>query len=209
MAARGQFVVLDGIDGCGKSTQAARLARWLREAHGREVATLRDPGTTAIGEAIRELLLGARGTGMAPGAEWLLYVAARAQLVHERVAPALAAGHTVVCDRFTLATLAYQGHALGAPLHAIRAAAAAVTAGAQPDLQLVLDLAPEVGLQRTGRAPDRIEARGVEYLARVRAGFLAEARDDARIVVIDASRDPEAVWLDVRAAVAARLALTP
>lgn len=201
-------MVLDGVDGCGKSTQAARLAVWLREAHGREVETLRDPGTTAIGEAIRELLLGARGAGMAPGTEWLLYVAARAQLVHERIAPALAAGRTVVCDRFTLATLAYQGHALGAPLHAIRAAAAAVTAGAQPDLQLVLDLEPAVGLQRTGRAPDRIEARGADYLAKVRAGFLAEARGDDRVAIIDAGRDPEAVWTDVRATVAARLGLT-
>jgi dTMP kinase len=143
---------------------------------------------------------------MAQSSEWLLYMAARAQLVHERVRPALQNGRTVVCDRFVLSTYAYQGHGLGAPLDAIRTAAAAAVGDSWPHLSIVLDVDPATGLARAGGEPDRIEARGADYLARVRDGFLAEAAAASdRVVVIDAGREPDAVWADVRGVVLERL----
>jgi dTMP kinase len=205
MSARGYFIVLDGLDGCGKSTQAKELARYLRAERGREVMEVRDPGATPVGEQIRELLLRVRANAdeeLRPTTEALCYMAARAQLVAERIAPALAAGTCVVCDRFALSTLAYQGYGLGLALEAIRGANALAVGDTRPDLTLVIDIPPAEGLARRGGAGDRIELRGLDYLGLVRDGFRVEAAHDERALILDGDRTPAEVTADVRAAVA-------
>ncbi|MHC5019229.1 MAG: dTMP kinase [Planctomycetota bacterium] len=205
MGARGYFIVLDGLDGCGKSTQARELARYLRAERGAEVEEVRDPGATPVGEQIRELLLQVRTEGeqeLRPTTEALCYIAARAQLVAQRIAPALAAGRHVVCDRFALSTLAYQGYGLGLDLDAIRGANALAVGETRPDLTLVIDIPPGEGLARRGGAGDRIELRGLDYLGLVRDGFRVEAAGDDRARILDGDRSPAEVTADVRAAVA-------
>ncbi len=184
----GRFIVLEGPDGSGKSTQAARLAGSLRGA-GREVEHLRDPGGTEVGDRIREWLLHAGHLDRT--VETFLFLASRAALVAERIRPALAAGRVVLCERFTMSTVVYQGRAAeppleGAALEALRATVAASAAGVEPDLVLVLDVEPGTGLARKegSRGLDRIERRGEEFQARVRAGYLAEARLLGRARVI-------------------------
>ncbi len=185
--------MLEGADGAGKSTQARLLAAALAE-RGLPVEHLRDPGGTAVGDRVREVLLHA--AGVAPRAETFLFLAARAQMVAERIAPALAAGRNVVCERFSLSTVVYQGRAAGlegAALDALRGVVAAAAADVPPDLVLVLDVPPGEGLRRKGGgAGDRIEARGDAFQERVRAGYLEEARRDAAVVVVPAG-PPEAV----------------
>lgn len=200
MAAR--FFVLDGPDGSGKTTQAARLAERLR-ASGRDVLLLREPGATPAGEAIRDLVLEAE-IDLSPLAEMLLYQAARAHLVETVVRPALDAGRTVVLDRYYFSTLAYQGHGLGLDLDAVRTVSRIATGGLEPDLALFLDLDPEVGFARTSGERDRIESRPLAYHRRVREGFLVEARRlGPRALVIDAARSPERVAAEIDRAVKA------
>lgn len=208
MADAGWFIVLDGLDGCGKSTQSRELARFLRAERGLDVIEVRDPGATPVGEQIRALLLHARANPdeeLRPATEALCYIAARAQLVAERIAPALHRGQSVVCDRFALSTLAYQGYGLGLALEAIRGANTLAIGATTPHRTIVLDVPPAEGLARRGGAGDRIEARGLEYLGRVRDGFLSEAAADARVVVIDGDRTPGEVTADIRAVVVALL----
>jgi len=196
----GRFFSLDGIDGAGKSTQLALFCQWLRE-QGHDVVTCRDPGSTALGEAVRGLLLDRHELAIGSRTEMLLYMAARAQLVEEFIRPALARGATVVSDRFLLANVVYQAHAGGLPVDETWDVGRIATGGLQPDLTLVLDLDVAVAWSRLNREPDRIEARGPEFLNRVRTGFHAEAaRQPGRIVLIDASRSIEAVQATVRAA---------
>jgi dTMP kinase len=195
---RGRFVVLEGIDGCGKSTQLQALAAWLPSSgllpSGAEVVITREPGGTPLGQALRQLLLHPPGEA-APGttAELLLYAADRAQHVQQCIAPALAAGHWVLSDRFTGSTAAYQGHGRGLSLSLIRELEAIATGGLVADLTLWLDLPLAVSLHRRGHRPaDRIEAAGEAFLQRVAAGFAAEAiaRQWCRL---DASQPLEAV----------------
>ncbi|NDC35620.1 MAG: dTMP kinase [Synechococcaceae bacterium WB9_2_112] len=178
---RGRFVVLEGIDGCGKSTQLAALAAWLPTsgllAPGCELLVTREPGGTALGQALRQLLLHPPGEA-APEttAELLLYAADRAQHVQQLIAPALAAGQWVLSDRFSGSTAAYQGHGRGLPLALIDQLEQIATAGLRPDLTLWLDLPlAEAGRRRARRhgdaGPDRIEAGGEAFLARVHQGF--------------------------------------
>ncbi|HEX5137413.1 MAG TPA: dTMP kinase [Planctomycetota bacterium] len=200
---RGRFLVLDGPDGSGKSTQIARLAAKLRD-RGESVLVLREPGATPMGEAIRDLLLHA-DVDITPLAEMLLYQAARAHLVETVVRPALAAGQTVLLDRYWYSTAAYQGHGLGLDPGEIRRVSAVATKGLEPDLLLLLDVPADVGLARLKGARDKVEARSLGYHRRVRDGFLLEARRlGAMAVVVDASRDEEAVFDDVWRAVEAR-----
>ncbi|NDC53876.1 MAG: dTMP kinase [Planctomycetia bacterium] len=197
-------MVLEGIDGAGKSSQVGPLARWL-EARGRAVTVCRDPGSTPAGDAIRAILLDRREIHLAPTAEMLLYMAARAQLVGEVVRPALARGSWVVSDRFLPANVVYQGHAGGLDPDTIRALGAIATGGLEPDLVLLLDVDLDTAARRLDRPLDKLENRGDDFRARLRAGYLAEAtRDPARFAVIDAAADEGTVAERLRAAIGAR-----
>ncbi len=212
----GIFLVLDGPDGGGKTTQAGRLATWLREAWAR-VVTCRDPGGTALGERVREILLAHDSVPISLRSEMLLYMASRAQLVEEVIAPALAAGRVVVSDRYLLANIVYQGSAGGLMEEEIALVGMVATGGLLPDLTLVLDIAPLVASGRVSRPRDRIEDRPLFYHERVRAGYLAAATGPAGqcpfypapIVLIDASADPEAVFEQIKSEVERVLALGP
>ena len=203
-AAPARFIVLEGIDGAGKSSQVAPLAAWLRD-RGRTVVTCRDPGSTPAGDAIRGILLDRHDLHVDPTAEMLLYMAARAQLVAEVVRPALDRGAWVVSDRYLLANVVYQGHAGGLDPEVIRRVGAVATGGVMPDLVLLLDVDLETAAARLDRPLDKLENRGAEYRRRLREGFLAEAaRDGGTIAVVDATGDMTAVATRIRAAVAAR-----
>jgi len=195
------FLTLDGIDGTGKSTQLGLLADWLRSA-GHEVVACRDPGSTPLGEAIRQILLDSRQAPIARTSEMLLYMAARAQLVAEVISPALATGKTVVCDRFLLANVVYQGHAGGLDVENLWQIGRVATAGVEPDLTLLLDVPLEIAAARMNRPLDRMEQQGDTYRVRLREGFLSEAaRRPERIAVIDAAQTVDAVHADIRAAI--------
>jgi dTMP kinase len=181
------FIVFEGIDGCGKSTQAARFVTQLR-ARRRSVLHLREPGATALGERLREIVLHRDEVPLSARAEGLLYSTARAELVGSTIAPALARGETVVCERYFYSTLAYQGYGLGLDLDALRAISRFATADLLPDRVVLLDLSPAVAVTRRSARGDRIESRGEEYFDRVRQGFLALAAEDPRrFSVVDAS----------------------
>lgn len=211
MATRGRFVVLEGIDGSGKTTQIQALQEWLPGSglipRQRELVVTREPGGTAFGEALRELLLHPPAHQVpTERAELLLYAADRAQHVAERIAPCLAAGHWVLSDRYSGSTEAYQGHGRGLPLEMIRQLARIATDGLQPDLTLWLDLPLEETLRRRRhRRGDRIEAEGDVFLERVHRGFqvLAEGANWWRV---DASGTPAAVARRCRQAVQERFA---
>jgi dTMP kinase len=202
--AAGGFLVLEGIDGAGKSSQVASLAAWLGSS-GREVVTCRDPGSTPTGDAIRAILLDRHDLRLDAGAEMLLYMAARAQLVSEVIRPARGRGAWVLSDRFLLANVVYQGHAGGLDPESIRGVGRVATGGLEPDLVLLLDIDPETAARRMNRPLDRLESRGDEYRGRLAAGYRAEAaRDPARIAVIDAEGPPEAVQEALRRAIMER-----
>ena len=195
------FLCLDGVDGGGKTTQLELLKAWLR-AEGHDVVSCRDPGTTPLGEELRKLVLNRHDLVIHRRAEMLVYMAARAQLVEQVIRPALEAGRTVVSDRFLLANVVYQGHAGGLDVDSLWAVGQVAVGGLEPDLVCVLDLPAEVAAARMTRTLDRMEAQGLEFQRRVRAGFLAEAsRRPERIAVIDATQTPEQVHGDIVAAI--------
>jgi dTMP kinase len=194
------FLSLDGVDGAGKSTQIERLAEWLRAA-GRDVVLCRDPGTTPLGLELRKILLHREDLGIERRSEMFLYMAARTQLVEEFIRPALAAGKTVVSDRFLLANVVYQGHAGGLDPDVLWQVGRIATNGLEPDLTIVLDVPVEIAAERLGPVRDRIESRGTSYLQAVRDGFLAESRRQPRLAVIDARVSPDAVFAAIRATV--------
>jgi dTMP kinase len=192
------FLVVEGVDGSGKSTQAALLAAWLQAA-GRRVVLTREPGGTALGERLRETIL--HGTvACAPRAELLLIQAARAQHVEEVIAPALRDGVTVVSDRFTPSSLAYQGFGRGVPLEEIRAVNAVATQGVTPDLTLIIDVPLEAALARIGARQDRFEGEGRAFLQRVVDGYRTLA-NEPRTVTVDGTGAVDAVQAAVRRAV--------
>ncbi len=192
------FFSFDGVDGAGKSTQIERFCQWLR-AQGREVVTCRDPGSTPLGEQVREILLGSQSP-IHRRTEMLLFMAARAQLVEELIRPALAAGKTVVSDRYLLANIVYQAHAGGLKADDVRAVGAIAIEGVRPAVTFLLDIDSEAAAQRIGRAPDRMEAFGPDYLRRVRDGFLLEARQRPQeIRVINAAREPDVIQAEIQA----------
>jgi dTMP kinase len=183
---RAPFLSLDGLDGTGKSTQCRLLADWLRRL-GHHVTECADPGGTAVGDLLRNVLLDRRQE-MSLTCEMLLFMASRAQLVAEVIRPALDAGNIVVADRFLLANVVYQGHAGGLDPGRIWEIGGVATGGLLPDRTVVLDLPPERAAIRRGRPADRMESRAAEYQGRVRDGFLEEARRQPdRIRVVDAS----------------------
>lgn len=191
---RGRFIVFDGPDGSGKSTQLARFAALVRE-EGVPLTEVREPGGTPIGEQIRRVLLDPANAEMVVRCEMLLYMASRAQLVAERIEPALAAGHFVLSDRFVSSTLAYQGTAGGLSEEEIRAVAAVAVGHCMPHLTVIFDVDEVTSARRLSPLLDRMERKGLEFHRRVRAGYLAQAsRDPQRHLVIDASRDPDEVF---------------
>lgn len=196
-----RFIVLDGMDGAGKSSQLVALADWIR-GYGHEVVTCRDPGSTAVGDAIRAILLERRDLELDATAEMFLYMAARAQLVAEVVRPALARGAWVVSDRFLLSNVVYQGHAGGLRPETIWGVGAIATGGLTPDLILVLDVDLETAARRMNRPLDKMEDRGDGYRSRLRAGYLKEsAANSERVFVVDANDSPAAVSESIREAV--------
>ena len=198
----GTFLVLDGTEGCGKSTQARLLEQRL-SAGGREVLLVRDPGTTQIGEQIRSMLLNPDNVDMGMRCEMLLYMAARAQMMRQVITPALADGKVVLSDRFVSSTLAYQLGGDGLTDRDIRGVAQIATDGRSPDLTIILDMPVEQSLSRVKGVKDRIERRPLSYHEQVRRNYLAQAEaDPRRYRVIDANRDVQAVAADVWRAVA-------
>jgi dTMP kinase len=205
----GKFVVFDGPDGCGKTTQLKSLIARLQDRKVK-VRRLREPGGTAIGEQIRDLLLSTKNEGMDVRCEMLLYMASRAQLVQEQIKPALAAGECVVADRFASSTLAYQGGGGGTPVEDILAVATIAVDQCWPDLTVVFDLDTDVAMERLnplravdrkhaadGQSPlfqdgalkDRIEQRTRDYFQRVRANYLWQAKQwPERYRIVNAAR---------------------
>lgn len=204
-AGRGWFITIEGPEGAGKTTQAARLESYFLDA-GVAVIRTREPGGTELGERIRDLLLDAPegDRPIDPLADALLFNAARRQLVEQVIRPALTSGTSVVCARFADSTLAYQGYGSGLPLEDLRALQAISTGGLRPDLTILLDVPPKIGLGR--KAPDdrtRFElAFDLEFHRRVRDGFLdLAAREPERFSVVDAEPSPADVWAAVRRSV--------
>lgn len=214
---KGRFVVLDGPDGGGKTTQAAALAEWL-SSRGLEVVTCRDPGGTRLGSRLREILLDRDGVQRGMCAEMLLYMASRAQLVEEVIAPALDRGAYVVSDRYLLANIVYQGIAGGLGIDEVAKVGLVTTRGLLPDLTLVLDVPVSTARARVGKSRDRIEDRPDSYHSAVRQGFLdaVEAAENggcayypAPLVRVDASGGPDAVSEAIRTEVSRALAFDP
>jgi dTMP kinase len=210
--ARGFFITLEGGEGAGKSTQAARLADRIA-ALGRQVVRTREPGGSPGGEAIRALLVTGAADRWSPISETLLMYAARRDHIERVIAPALERGAVVVCDRYADSTRAYQGAGGGAPPSLIEALEEAVLGVARPDLTLILDLPVEAGLARTTGRPSsetRFEARDLAFHQRIREAFgaLAEA-EPGRCLVIDATADAGAVAAAIWAVVGPRLGQRP
>jgi len=199
----GRFITFEGIDGAGKSSHIGALAEWLR-GRGHDVVVTREPGGTPLAERLRELVL---HTAMDPLCEALLVFAARRDHLQGVIEPALARGATVLCDRFTDATFAYQGGGHGFDTTVLDRLEAWVQQGRQPDLTLWFDLPPATAAERRGavREPDRFEARDEAFFERVRAGYGSRAAaDPGRFARLDALADRAAVWQQVLAVVEAR-----
>src|SRR4029453_8308566 len=199
-ASRAIFITLEGGEGSGKSTLAFGLTEVLR-SRGLEVCATQEPGGTNLGRAIQGILEESLNSPT-PLGELLLFEADRAQHMSEVVFPALAAGMTVICDRFTDSSIAYQGYGRGIDLELIRRLNHEATAGLRPDLTLLLDLPPEVGLSREGDQKDVTGGESLEFHERVRSGFLELAKEEPeRFVLIDAQLTPEQVTQQALAAV--------
>jgi dTMP kinase len=193
---RGRFIVLDGIDGCGKSTQAARLVEALGRRAERAPLHVREPGSTPVGEGLRALLL-APEHDLDPGTETLMLAAARRALLRQRVAPALAEGRDVVCERFHPSTFAYQAEAGGLDGGAVLELLRGWAGEPEPDLVILLEVPPAQAARRRGPAGDRIEAKGLAFQESVAQGYRRYAERVPSTVVIDGARGVEDVAADI------------
>lgn len=204
------FISFEGPDGSGKTTQLAPLAEFLTQL-GYQVLITREPGGTAIGDQIRQVLADLKNTGMHPRSETLLFLAARAQLVEQVIKPHLAQGYIVLCDRYADSTMAYQGYGHQNDLDQIRSLIDFATGGLKPDLTLLLDVGAEAGLKRKAEGSEwnRLDAYSLEFHQRVRQGYaeLAQA-EPGRWVVIDADQPPDTVQEEIRQIVRSRLSET-
>lgn len=210
---KGVFVTFEGIEGSGKSTQIGLLADHLA-ASGRPVTLTREPGGTPIGDQVRKILLDPASKGLEPVAELLLYAASRAQHLREVILPALQEGRVVLCDRFSDATLAYQGHGRGLDLDMIRALDRIVTGGRLPDLTILLDIGAAAGLARARgsnstrrlEAEARFEHEEIAFHERVKQGYQALAKQEPeRFRVVDAAPPPDMIQNTIRKVVEAVL----
>ncbi len=193
----GRFIVLDGPDGAGKSTQLDMLAKYLGGL-GVQVCKVRDPGGTVIGEKIREILLDKSHDQMHVACEVMLYMASRVQLMAEVISPALEEGKCVLSDRWVSSTIAYQG-AGGTDTRWIESMAEITMGGIWPDLTILLDLPSETGLARVGSEPDRMEAKGLQFHENVRLIFLDQAESHPEVfAVVDAGGDIDDVHKHIR-----------
>jgi dTMP kinase len=206
----GRFITLEGGEGTGKSTQAGRLADRLRQ-HAIAVVVTREPGGSTGADIMRHVLLSGAAKPLGPVAETLLFAAARDDHVQATIKPALAAGHWVVCDRFTDSTRVYQGVLGKVDPQLIRALERLTTADTRPDLTFILDLAPEIGLARAAKRrgrqhADRFEGEALEFHTKLRSGFREiVAAEPQRCVLIDADRSADAIADEIWSAVNARL----
>ena len=203
MEKKGLFLVFEGIDGSGKTSQLKRTKEYL-EANGYDVLTTREPGGTPISEKIRGLLLDPLNGEMDDRCELLLYGAARAQHLAEVILPAIRNGKAVLCDRFSLSTAAYQGYGRGISLELLEAVHSVAAFDVKPDLTLVVDVPVEVSAYRVavsrGEPKDRLEKEKSDFFERVRQGFLSEAEKDDSIVVINGVQTEEQVFEDIKKA---------
>lgn len=198
----GSFIVFEGGEGAGKSTQKTLLADWLEE-QGRTVVITREPGGTPAGEAIRTVLLSNDYVGLTDRAEALLFAAARGEHVAQVIRPALEAGSVVVCDRYLDSSVAYQGYGRNLGAEHVRSLSLWATHDLLPDLTVLLDIDPAVGLSRV-QSPDRLESEPIEYHQRVRRAFLDIASTDPqRYLVVDASQSTQAIAEQIRSRVLA------
>ncbi len=188
----GKFIVLDGPDGCGKTTQVKLLVEWIGN-QGVDAVTFREPGATAIGEKIREILLNPEHIAMSTAAEVMLYMAARVQLWAEKIKPALQQNKCIVLDRWLSSTCAYQGYAGGFGMDNVIKIASDCLEEIWPDLTVILDVDLETAAKRLDRDLDRMEQKGDGYHKRVREGFLKLVKDRDGFVVTDAKGDVETV----------------
>lgn len=203
----GLFFSFEGPDGSGKSTQAHRIATWLR-LHSYTVSETREPGGTPLGDRLRELILDPASPSATPLAMALLLSASRAQLLSEVIRPALAAGDLVLVDRYADSTVAYQSYGLGLHLETVKALATIATGGLRPDVIIYLDIEPEVGLarMRARGAPNRLDAQTLGFHHRVRAGYRQMmAEEPGRWIAIDGAGDPERVQQAIIEAIKPRL----
>ena len=203
---RGLFLVVEGVEGAGKSTQVAMLSRWLKTRGISHIAT-REPGGTSVGEVLRSLVLNRTDLSVPPESELLVILAARAAFVQEVVRPALDRGELVLSDRYELSTFAYQGWGRGLDLEAVRRVSRFATGGLAPDLYLLLDLSVQEGAERQrqqGKGTDRFEGAGEAFLTRVRQGYLALAGSEPNIERVDASGTSDAVHRQLTAVLQAR-----
>ena len=192
------FIVFEGVDGAGKTTQLVQLVEWL-EQRGTTVVTCKDPGSTSLGEQLRTILLSSVETPISMRAEMMLFTTARTQLVDEIVRPALEAGKSVVLDRYIYSTIVYQGHAGNLPTDEIRQVNQLATGGLTPDLTFMIDLPVDISMQRLGKSLDRMESRGTEYFEKVRAGFISESKlSSSGIELVDGNRSPEEIQAELR-----------
>ncbi len=205
MGVKGCFITFEGFEGSGKSTQADMLCRYLKRK-GRKVLHIREPGGVKISEKIRTILLDKKNTKMSPECETLLYMAARAQLVEEKIRPALKKGIIVVCDRFLDSTVAYQGYGCGINIAMIKKIGQFILRDIQPDITFLIDIPVKEGLARAGKVKDRIESRSLKYHNRVRQGYLKMARQDwRRIIVVDGRKSREEIRAFIQQVVRRRL----
>jgi len=206
MLKRGIFISLDGVEGCGKSTQATLLADYMRKLSYTVVLT-REPGGTPIAEQIRGILLDPKNAKMTITTELLLYLASRAQHTSEIIIPALSDGKVVICERFSHATFVYQGYVRGFDLSILKQINKVATGGLEPDLTLILDIDPKIGFSRkSGTSPDRIEKEDIEFHNKVREGYIKIAHEDPlRMKIINAENSIQHVHLCIKGQVDQKL----
>lgn len=193
------FLSFDGVDGCGKTSISKRVAFRLEQS-GFQVVKCRDPGSTALGDSVRDLLLNRKELNILPLSELFLFMSARTQMVQELIRPAIERNNVVICDRFVLSSIAYQGYGGGIPVPLIEQLGRIATLDTVPDITFVLDVPYEIALKRMGNRTiqDRMEAKGEDYQKKVRAGFLKCAQSDPKkFVLIDASQSPEEIEQEV------------